>query len=218
MFITLFWSPVKSLLQLLFLASYLCSALQDTVEQTVIYSRNFSCKIHNCRRFPFTPCSEHSNFTCMVMVTVCVPQTWWADILYLPQLLSLPLCLSILFFALIFVGKYVQKKWQKNLLMHKVLWVTSVISHFIPTLVGKMWISRFAWFLVFSGYISRLRGELEWFLRVTKLFSSTEQLTAARAGQHRVKAASSDEDLYLVIMKFWTSKGWSKHNPLFKFI
>lgn len=114
MFITLFWSPVKSLLQLLFLASYLCSALQDTVEQTVIYSRNFTCKIHNCRRFPFTPCSEHSNFTCMVMVTVCVPQTWWADILYLPQLLSLPLCLSILFFALIFVGKYVQKKMAKK--------------------------------------------------------------------------------------------------------
>lgn len=50
----------------------------------------------------------------MVMVTVCVPQTWWADILYLPQLLSLPLCLSILFFALIFVGKYVQKKMAKK--------------------------------------------------------------------------------------------------------
>lgn len=45
MFITLFWSPIKSLLRLLFLASYLCSALQDTVEQTVIYSRNFACKI-----------------------------------------------------------------------------------------------------------------------------------------------------------------------------
>lgn len=67
---------------------------------------------------------------------------------------------------------------------------------------------------MFLGYISRLRDELELFLRITKLFSSREHLTAARAGQYRVKAASSDEDLYLAIMKFQTSKD----NPLFKFI
>lgn len=77
-----------------------------------------------------------------------------------------------------------------------------------------MWISRFAWFLVFLGYISRPRDELELFLGITKLLSSAEQLTAARSGQYRVKAANSDEDLYLAIIKFQTSK----HNPLFKFI
>lgn len=153
------------------------------------------------------------------MVTVRVHQTWWADISAFASIAFLPSLSLYTFFWLDFCRQMCAKKWQKNLLaVHKVLWLTSNISHFIPILANKMWISRFAWFLVFPGYISRLRGELEWFLRITKLFSSTEQLTAARAGQHRVKAASSDGDLYLVIMKFQTSKGWSKHNPLFKFI
>lgn len=106
------------------------------------------------------------------------------------------------------------KKWQKNLLtVHRVFWLSLNISHFILILTNKVWISRFARFLVFLAYISRLRGELE-FLRITKLFSSTEQLTAVGAGKYRIKAASSDEDLYLAIMKLQISK----HNPLFKFI
>lgn len=58
--------------------------------------------------------------------------------------------------------------------------------------------------LAFPG--SRLRGELEWLLRITNLDSSPEQLTAARAWQCSIKADSSGEDLCLGTMKFQTSK------------
>lgn len=115
MFITLFWSPEKSLLQLLFLASYLCSALQDTVEQTVIYSRNFTCKIHYI-------IAEGFILPRIMSTPILRAQLWWQYVftkpggqtfLHLPQLLSLPLCLSILFLGLIFVGKCAQKNGKK---------------------------------------------------------------------------------------------------------
>lgn len=225
MFITLLWSPVKSLLWLLFLASYLCSALQDTVEQTVIYSSNFTCKTHYIITKDFISPRVMSAPVLHVqswwqwwqyMVTaftkpdvqtfLCAPAGHWCLGHFLSLFFFVSLCLLFFFFCLIFCRQTItDKRWQKNLVtvyVHKVLWFLWNISHFIPILASKTRISRFACFLVFPGYISRLRAELEWFLRIIKLHSSTEQLRAARARQCGVKAASLAEDLYLVIMKF----------------
>lgn len=67
------------------------------------------------------------------------------------------------FFACFFVDNHTQKV-AKNLVtvcVHKVLWLFGNINHFIPVLASNTQISRFACFLVFPGYVSGLKRELE---------------------------------------------------------
>lgn len=173
----------------------------------------------------------------LLYVSQLCPYDWWCSQMWsagtlhgqpgtslTPFLLSLSVYMYIymhidiyifFFFFAWFVFKQIitHERWPKNLAAVCVQKMWN-IRCFTCILASETRISRLACFLVFLGYTLRLRGELECFLRIPKPCLSIEQLQPSSAEWKLLL----DEDKDLVTAKFQTAKGWSKHNPLFKFI
>jgi len=106
--------------------------------------------------------------------------------------LSVYICIYIYIFLFAwFVLRWIitHERWPKNLAAvcaHKILWLIWDIRHFTHILASETRISRLACFLVFLDYTSRLRNELECFLRTVLVYGAAASATAQ---QCRVKAA-----------------------------